>query len=215
MRKLPIAHALTLAAVLLGSATPAAAAPPGQFAISVERLFGFSQVKTETDLGGTTFESTITSISFLGTPLLGPAYSSPRLGFDYLHESGLSIGIAASYQQLSVEAEGEVGTDESNDLSVFVVAPRVGYFVRASPEFGVWPRAGVTYRVISPDGGGESSATAVTAELALEYLAAEHVGLSAMPHLDFGVAGSAGSGSDSIDQTATEFGLQFGLSLFF
>jgi hypothetical protein len=37
------------------------------------------------------------------------------------------------------------------------------------------------------------------------------LGLVVMPHIDLGLGG----GTDDVDQTLTEFGLQFGLSMFF
>lgn len=199
-------------------AAVAGAAPPGQLAVSVERLFGISRVSSEASAGATQFESTTTSISLLGSPFLGVAYSSPRLSLDYLHGSGLSVGAGLGYQQVTLETEvpNAAGSADSTDISVFIVAPRAGYFARVTPEFGLWPRAGVTHRSAGPESADDATLTALTLELPLVYLAAAgHVGLFAMPHLDFGVAGEVGTGSDAVEQTATELGLQFGLSAFF
>jgi hypothetical protein len=202
-------RALTALALLL-MAPNALAAPPGQVSLAVERLFGISRISAEAEIGNISVDTTTTSVSLFGTPFLGPAYSSPRLGIDYLTQGGLSFGGALSYQSVSTEGDGggEV------DASLYVLAPRLGYFLQATPSWGVWPRLGITHR-----GAGEGidqDLTALTAEVPLVYLvAAGNVGLTVMPHLDFGIAGSVGSGSDAIDQTATELGILFGMKVFF
>jgi hypothetical protein len=218
MRTRSIVVGVMIAAQSAVLATDSGASPPGQLAVNVERLFGVSRVSSEARVGGSQVENTATSISLLGSPFFGPAYSSPRLALDYLHGSGLSVGVGLGYQQVDLEIEipGEAGSTDSTDVSVLVVAPRAGYFARVTPEFGLWPRAGVTHRSVGGESAGDATLTALTLELPLVYLAAAgHVGLFAMPHLDFGVAGEVGTGSDAVEQTATEVGLQFGLSAFF
>jgi hypothetical protein len=154
--------------------------------------------------------STVTAVSLFGSPAPLGAYSSPRLALDYITDGGVSVGSGLSYQHSDLGV-----TDVTNDVevTVWVIAPRVGYFTKASKSFALWPRGGITHRSLSFESSNDSiTLTAITAEVPLILmLGGTSLGMFAMPHVDFGVAG----GSDNVDQTATEFGLQFGLSAFF
>jgi hypothetical protein len=178
----------------------AAAAPPGDWAVAVERLFGLSRTSVDFDDGN---ETTTTSLSLFSKVAREIGYSAPRLGLDYLASSGVSVGLAFGYQAISIE--GAANGD------AFLFAPRLGYFARPSSGFGIWPRAGITHIIYDYPGGDTETATAITLEVPLEFLLAPRVALVLTPLAEIGIAGSA----SGVDRTATELGLQFGLGAFF
>jgi len=207
-RSLSVAVAvLASGAVGLTAAGVARAAPPGNLSVGVERLFGISRVTQEVEAGDATFSSTDTSISLFSPVFSGRrGYSTPRLAFDYLGSSSVTFGGAFAYETIS----GDGGDDRSS----WLLAARLGYFARPSADFGVWPRGGLTHLTyVEVEGPGDDpSATALTIEVPLVFLVLGHsVGLTFMPYADIGIAG----GTDDIDQTMTEVGLQFGLNAFF
>jgi hypothetical protein len=177
----------------------AAAAPPGAWAVAVERLFGLSRTSVDFENGD---ESTTASFSLFSKVAGEPGYSAPRLGLDYIASSGVSVGMAFGYQSISIDAA---------DGDAFLFAPRLGYFARPSSGFGIWPRAGITHIIFDAPGDGTDTATAITLEVPLEFLLAPRVALVLTPLAEIGIAGSA-SGQD---RTVTELGLQFGLGAFF
>jgi hypothetical protein len=174
-------------------AASAHAAPPGDWALAVERLFGISRSTSDLEPGGTT---TTTSVSLLSKVSGEVAYSAPRLAFDYLAASGVTFGGALGYQSISVE-------DAHADA--WLLAGRVGYFARLSPGVGLWPRVGVTH--VDFENG---DITALTLEVPFEFLLDRGVALALLPHADIGLGGSLGP----VDRTVTEIGLQFGVTLF-
>jgi len=176
-------------------AAPArAAAPPGNWSLAVERLFGITRTSIDSDVGDYNY----TSISLLSKVAGQYGYSAPRFAFDYLLGSGVSFGAALGYHSVS---------DDGADA--WLLAPRVGYFARPGRNFGLWPRVGLTQLVVD-DGGGSDTATALTLELPLEFFVSSGVAFTLTPHADIGIGGS----EDDVDRTITELGLQFGVNLF-
>lgn len=190
-------YALAASGVCSSHATNAAAAPPGDVSIAIERLFGITRTTFEVDDN----EDSTTSVSLFSQVSGHAGYSAPRLAFDWLSRSGFSIGGALGYQTNGAAAPA--------DGDAALLLARVGYFARPSSGFGIWPRAGLTY--ITSDFGAETSATALTLEVPLEFLLSRGVAISLTPHADIGVGGSVGG----IDRTITELGLQFGAGVFF
>jgi hypothetical protein len=183
----------------LSYALGAAAAPPGNWSVAVERLFGLSRVSIDRDAED---ETTFTSHSLFSKVVGEPGYSAPRLGFDYLLGSSVSFGMAFGYQSLGVgDADG----------NAWLFAPRLGYLARVSSGFGIWPRAGITHIIVDSAGSSTDTATALTLEVPLEFFLAPRVALVLTPLVELGLAGSDG---DS-DRTVTEIGLQAGLGAFF
>jgi hypothetical protein len=179
---------------LFGLAAPAHAAP-GSFSVGIERLFGVSRTRTTTD--GETLTSGQVSV-FAHTAEGRVGYPSPRLALDYLFASGVSAGGAIGYQSID-------GGDDN-----WLLAARVGYFASASSSFGVWPRATFTYVTVD-NLYDDWSATALGVEVPLLFRVVSSTYFVGMPYVDLGVAG----GSDEFDQTITEYGLQFGVNVFF
>lgn len=196
MRKASSLLCFMAASLACSLAVDARAEAPGDWSVAVERLFGISRATTDVDPGGST---TITSVSFLSKVSDDIGYSAPRLAFDYVMASGLTLGGAIGYQSLSIE-------DSEADASAWLLAGRVGYFARVSSGLGIWPRAGLTYVDFEA-----ADMTALTLEVPFEVLLDRGVALSLMPHADIGIGGNIGP----LDQKVTELGLQFGLGAFF
>jgi hypothetical protein len=176
----------------------AQAAPPGDLSIAVERLFGI--VRTTVEVGDA--EDSVTSVSIFSQVRGHAGYSAPRLAFDWLSMSGFSFGGAIGYQ-----TEGD--DDDDGDGDAWLLAARVGYFARPSSGFGIWPRVGLTH--IASDYGIESTATALTFEVPLEFLLSRGIAISLTPHADIGIGGHVGD----LQRDVTELGLQFGAGAFF
>jgi hypothetical protein len=189
---------------VLGSARAQAAAP-GDWALGVERVFGFSRITTRTKVGTGTESTSVTTASLFSDVGGSHGYSTPRLSLDYVLTSGVSLGGAVAYQSVS--------SDDNNDsVKGWLFAPRIGFFASVTSGFGLWPRGGITYISLDPGGGDSHTATALTVEVPLVFLVAgRRLGLDVMPYVDLGVGG----GTDTVDQKTTELGLQFGLSYFF
>ena len=208
-----MARALEITLALLASGSlcllqtrDAQAAPPGNWSLGVERIWGISRVTVDTEVGDDTRSETNTSVSLFSALSGVRGYSSPRLALDYLSGSGVTFGGAFAYESID---------GDSSDENVWLVAARVGYFGRPTPSFGIWPRAGLTHLAFDDNDDvddDDPSATGLTLEVPLVFLVlGQTLGLSIMPHADIGLTG----GTDTVDQTVTELGLQFGLNIFF
>ena len=97
------------------AALSAEAAPPGDFSVAVERLFGVVRTTVEDD--GAEFSTT--AISILSKVSGDVGYSAPRLAFDWLSTGGLSFGGALGYQ-----TDGEDG-DVTLGLVDFAMFPHL------------------------------------------------------------------------------------------
>lgn len=204
-----------------------------QFALSVERAFGFVHtIDTAEPSADTTDTDTITNVNLLTNPMGGffSGYTVVRIGFDFFVIDGLSIGAALGYFTASTSSETEfMGmTDESDGptYSGFLVAPRIGYAYMFNPTVGIWPRGGITYahRSISdPDSDDESSTNrlAVTLELPLVISPVPHVGFLLGPTFDIGISGSNNNENTApipdteVDAKTTDIGVQAGVVVYF
>ncbi len=211
MRRFLLSASLAVAGWLHVSLAQAAA--PGTWSIGVERLFGFKKATLETDLGNVEVSRSATSVSLLSrTVPTVVGYPEPRLALDYIFSGGVSLGGALAYESVDPDDEND---GDGDNLSAWLLAPRVGYFASVTSGFGLWPRGGFTF-VWGDDGDGndddDPSFTALTVEVPLVFnLGLGGLGLAVMPHIDFGLGG----GTEDVDQTLTEFGLQLGLAAFF
>lgn len=174
----------------------AQAAPPGDFSVAVERLFGV--VRTTYEYDDAEFSST--SVSIFAKAGGAAGYSVPRLAFDWLSMAGFSFGGAIGYQ-----SDGENG----DDGDAWLLVARGGYFARPSSGLGIWPRVGITH--VGFDDGGDASATALTFEVPIEFLMSRGLAISLTPHVDLGIGGDDGN----TDREITQIGLQFGMGAFF
>ena len=199
----------------------------GTIAISAERLFGLTYDSGTTTTNGQDRSDHITNISLLSSPVstsLGNAvwggYGSPRVAVDYFLIDKLSLGVALGYSHWSLnhqEALGNTETVFSGDS--FTFAPRVGYLIPFTNVVGFWPRAGFTYRTFSAPQRSEHD-LALTLEAPFTFAPIPHVVFWAGPTLDLGLSGAQTSenkngSKTSIDFTATGFGLQTALLVYF
>jgi hypothetical protein len=186
----------TLAAAVLAvllSSSPARAQGSSEFgkqgsvSIAAERLFGV----THTSSSG----SSVTTVSLLGgsgLELGNAPYSIPRIGVDYFTGSGLSLGLGAEIAFISTSSDG----------TVVGLNPRLGYAVRVSDGFSLWPRAGVSYVHLSVD---VQSAYVLAATLEVQAVVTpfQHFGFTFSPTVDIGLAATR--------STLTQLGLQAGM----
>lgn len=202
--ELTLAVAVTASLCLLQT-RDAQAAPPGNWSLGVERIFGISRVTVDTEVGDITRSDTSTSVSLFSALSGLRGYSSPRLALDYLSGSGVTFGGAFAYESIS---------GDGGDGNRWLVAARVGYFADVTPSFGIWPRAGLTHVALDNNDDvddDDPSATALTLEVPLVFMVVGRTfGVSIMPHADIGLTG----GTDTVDRTVTELGLQLGLNIF-
>ncbi len=216
-----------LFAASTASAQPATPAPrsslgeQGQVIFGAERvltLFAFESSKSvDTSQAGTTqtVSASQTSMSFLGSNPAGPGggittfYKIPRLGFDYVLIPNLTIGGAAmmlftlgSGETSKTETAGKTTTQnfDGSAITLFGLAPRVGYVFALSEMFAVWPRGGLSFYSASVRSPSDPTAkTVVTDSVSQWALDAEgllvftpfpHVGITAGLALDIPITGS-------------------------
>jgi hypothetical protein len=183
-------------AAAAGPAGPAAFGDAGQFALSGERLFGYTYTHQTFGSGPAATGSTFTLLANpFGRGTGG--YSWPRVGFDYFIMRGISLGGSASFSRSS---------SGTNSTTAYEVAPRVGYEIPIGPWLDVWPRAGVTYVHFSLP-GTTLGYFALTVEAPLAIVVSQHLVITFGPTLDLGLSGSAGSGSAKITDVGAYFGL--------
>lgn len=190
---------LVVSCCLLLTSGPALAAPPGEWSIGVERLFGLRRVRQEIETPGGDTTTRWNSVS-LGAELShGGGYSAPRFAVDYLAISGLTVGGALGYQN--------VGDDD--DVTAWLFAARVGYWATLGTSVSLWPRAGLTHVSTDPN---DADATGLTLEVPVVIHAmGRRLGFTITPHADIGIGGEV----SGFDRTVTEFGLEFGMNAFF
>ena len=211
---------------ILGFAGTAGAAErfnqSGSFALGAERLFGVSWDKQSFSNGGTSVSESDTSVSVLGKQLSIDPFAGPRVAFDYFVTDAISLGGSVGYSSISMSRDlnsstaGLTVTGADTTVHGWIVSPRVGYGYAFNDNVGLWPRLGFTYvgqSTSSPDTKGHYFA--LSAEVPLVITPVPHAMLTIAPTVDWGFAGSQGSGSNSIDSTAIALGLHAGLGVWF
>lgn len=214
----------------------------GTFAISAERLMGYTWSKTKSegtfDPGDqdTEFEGSRTQFDLLARGNVDNPFVAPRLAFDYFVINGLSVGGAIAYYTYEEDDPTQTTDGTSVDLDEqsgdgFLFAPRVGYLFMFSPMLGIWPRAGVTYasatnkvndRGPGPDNDLEVNANVfdLTLEGMLVITPVPHGGFTVGPTVEIPLAGSGeytlGDNSNDLDKVRiTSIGIQAGLLVWF
>lgn len=191
--------------------------------LGVERVFGFVAASSTTETDNLTVRDSVSGISLgsaaLSSSSIQPFYTIPRVGLDYLLDSGLSFGGAFGIGSMGAETERETGAvtvTTRADATTFLFAPRVGYLIGLNEQFGIWPRGGFTYVTNSFEVGDDDASIAfgaLTIEAPLVFTPTKAYGFVATPALDLGVAGSQEANGDEFDgdMSLTEFGLTLGL----
>jgi hypothetical protein len=193
--------AFTLAAALWLSSADAQAeelVSRQNLVFSAERMFGFYIDNLTVDVGGpdTTIHHTVLGFGWTSSPT---PLSAPRLGVDYFIGNGLTLG-------------GNIGfvsaTSEGFTMTGFLIGARVGYAVRLGHSVTLWPRGGLAFALLEPEGNMRGSKTfALSFDVPFAFAPSEGFAFLLGPTLDLGIVGERG------DNDASEllFGLMIGL----
>ncbi len=181
----------------------------GDFAISIERAMGIYLAHTEYDIPVPDDDRDVTGFE-LGIRANGVIPSNGvRLGLDYWVIDGLSIGGGFGFSAHS---------DDDNDDAegtLFLIAPRVGYFLGLGEHFGFWPRGGFTFWT---QGGTNNDANQlmVTLEGMFTLAPSDDYAFLVGPVVDLGFVGEQevpGPGGD-IDRNDRLLGIAIGMTGF-
>jgi hypothetical protein len=203
----------------------------GQFVFAIERVtaLNFDRIKLsytdeDTDREFDSVAKT-TNLSLLGVDATSPA-QLPRFALDYVVASGVTVGGSIMFVTRSFSEDdlsvAPVGV--ALDGSTFFAGARVGYAFPFDETFGIWPRAGLSYSLMTAsaddaDDDGRSvelSQKSYYFDLNLEALAVispvEHIAIMVGPYLDLGLGGKHkinvdGDEIDSRNANLTSFGL--------
>jgi hypothetical protein len=212
----------------------------GTIIISAERvspLLAYQNFSTKSERNGveTTTSQSTTTMSLLASPNFDNIgfHTIPRLAFDFTVADNITVGgsIFAMFT-LSAKTETKTGgvsqSDDSSKLSVFGIAPRVGYILDLGDTFAFWPRLGFSYVTATSSSpprttGGvttESSSTVNQLALGLEGLFAimpvRNFGITIGPVIDVPLTGKrksetkSGGVTNSQEVNASQF--HFGLT---
>lgn len=181
-------------------------------------------------------ETSGTDVAFLGSGSTPNPFSLPRLAFDGMFESGLTLGGALMYVRTSGKQEVAAGGSQKTSLesatsAVFILAPRVGVMIESSSAVAVWLRGGITRTSIAtqlptsnaetdevPSGSREITTTLVDVSLDPQLVISPvpHVGVTVGLALDIGVAGSlTDAAGDERAMKASSYGVSGGLLALF
>ncbi|MES1186717.1 MAG: hypothetical protein ABUL60_23080 [Myxococcales bacterium] len=202
--------------------------------LSAERM---SSVLSWSSTSGSSFERSGTDVSFLGSGgVTRNAFGVPRIALDGMFNSGLTLGGSLSYIVASGKNESTTGAIKNSmdepTSSVFILAPRIGVMIPASPKVGVWLRGGITRISVSTDSPtfdpqtgaaltGSVTSTNTLVDLALDpqlvISPVPHVGIALGVALDIGLSGTSEVSGSSFTQDikASSYGVTGGLVAIF
>lgn len=204
---------LALAAVAFVShvSSEAHASPTG-LSLGLERAFGYTSSSLTVETGGVETETSTSEFT------LGLSTSSARLGIDYILRSGLSFGTGFGYGTSSIEgdvSEGDVSSDQ------LLLAPRVGYLVMLTSDFGIWPRGGLTFassgeettNVLLGDLDSSRSDILLTLEAPIVIMPSQSFGFSLAPSFDMILSSSQELNDEEVDSEISghQLGITFGV----
>jgi hypothetical protein len=181
------------------SAAPAAANPVGGWRLGIERLLGTAYSWGESRAAGQSTEFSETAFNYAGFGGSNRySYGSPRVAVDYTFDAGPSLGLAGGFKDTRIEL-GDT-TLESDDA---LLQGRVGYALAFSDTWGMWPKAGVSFRWIELPGADALFYSSLSLDLCLVQYKNPHVAVAASLHSEIGLSG----GSDDVDEKINEVGL--------
>ena len=201
-----IRNGLLVTSVLLvsnGALAQTSFGKPMDVVLGVERAFGFYTGESSYDPDDPADDYDVDRQGFsLGWSHTGQpfAHLAPRFGFDIFVIEDLSVG--GSLGLVSQDNDDDDGDDDGR--GGFIFAPRVGYFIDFSEQFGFWPRGGFTlYDLDDPD----QSQSMLTLEAYFTFAPREGFGFLFGPVIDLGFTGEQGDA----DRTDKSFGVMVGL----
>jgi hypothetical protein len=225
----PFAFAVTSLAVFALESAAGADSPARNFAdsriiLDADRLMPLITYEsvTATNPNNSNQSATITGVS-TGLLTNGPQltfYTLPRLGFDVVAGSNVTVGASAwVYTNLSesMTVQLQQGTSHSQDqpkTTYWGVAPRVGYVLPLTDTIALWPRAGIEYHkentsTVTVQGGGTAGGAqiyqlAVDLDGTFVFTPVDHFGITLTVYggipivggaSGLGVASAAGTGA--------------------
>ncbi len=169
----------------------------GDVVLAIERPFGlyFAEVDPE---GPEEFDSNAIELGLRRRSLIG--FSDARVGVDFFIIDQLSLGGGVGFASY-----------DDPDLTRFLVAPRVGYYLGFSDLFGFWPRGGFTFYT-----GGDPDIwqLAVTLEGMFTISPSKSYAFMFGPVVDLGFAGEVDPPGPAaeFDQTEQLLGISVGMA---
>jgi hypothetical protein len=154
-------------------AAPGALGSEPGLIVSGERVMGIGQsVQTMVSPDGT--ESVTTSRALIGTwsTNVSPV-TEPRIGVDYKLATGVTFGSAfgllSASGEISEVSSGVTTTTQTDDVSGFILAPRLGYIHTMSGSVSVWLRGGISmYSVTQSDPLGDNKVVTSGSNLTID-----------------------------------------------
>ncbi|MDB4940881.1 MAG: hypothetical protein JWP97_415 [Labilithrix sp.] len=158
--------------------------------VAIERVGGLSYSNVSSGDGG----GSLSAVGYvIGGPSVNPD-SSPRLGVDAIFGNNITLGAALAGGTYAVKTKDQ---DASDHLSLFIIAPRIGYRIPLSKNWDLTPRGVVTIEGGTLSAGDDDSAKSsvvalgLGAEGVLAYRATSSFNLLAGVGFDHTVAASA------------------------
>ncbi len=240
----------SLTTLTLTSATAAFAGDADAFGsahqvmISADRLmplFAYESQKETTNAGGQTGSTTntVTSVALVGNGLHETTfYNLPRFAVDYTIIPNLTIGGSVygffTLGSSTTDASGGTSTSQDNTkITIWGIAPRVGYIIPFSSAFAFWPRGGISFQSLAtstpdnnqppqPQTTTNTNLTqwAVDLEPMFAWTPVTHAAITFGGVIDIPLTGSntssnsANSVSVSTDTTQFHFGVTAGLLIY-
>ncbi len=165
--------------------------------ISAERLFGIYSVSRDYDDANDDNDPDDFSVGLLMQGGHLSPVTVPRVAIDVFIIEHLSLG-------------GSLGlySNDINNGSGALFAPRVGYAFDFNQKFAFWPKAGFTYYSLNnPDHRHFS----LSLEGAFVFMPNPAVGFTATPFFDLGMTGRDEDGPDDIDYVDRVGGVTLGM----
>jgi hypothetical protein len=212
-----------------------------RFVLSAGRLMGFyswkATISPPSGTTGTDDELSGTQVNLLygnstagdGDDTINPP-AMPRVAFDFVVASGLTLGGSIGYATTSGEYKTDTGdgtstTFDFSDNSAFFFTPRIGYLIPTSAVLTIWLRGGLAiYSVTSEEPSPSTykvtySGTQLALDPMLVFTPVDHVGILLGPALDIAMSGNweASDSGTSVegDFRLSSFGVAAGLAAFF
>jgi hypothetical protein len=183
----------------------------GTIGLSADRLFGFYSAHRSNDSDFFQDDDDWTGFG-IGWGAPHYPYNIPRFAFDYFVIDSLSIGGALGYFSINDNDDGF----SDQDITAFILSPRVGYWIGFGAVAGFWPRGGFTYHSLSIDGGYDESGFGLTLEGMFGIGPVEHFMFLVGPTIDFDFIGERDNcpgpgGDEDCSWKYRSIGIQVGL----
>lgn len=196
------------------AAAPEAARP--KISIAIERAGGVGYTR----IFAKDSDAAVSFTAFAVGGLFVNPYAAPRVGVDYIFDSGITLGAAASIGHYSLSGTSTSTTtvvsnsgatptttttskdQDVGSLFLYTLAPRVGYRIPLSEHVDLTPRGGITLAGGSVSSGTSDDsfgvfAVALSGEGVLAYRMTPSFNLLAGGSADYTVAATASQSSSS------------------